>query len=64
MVQTLARLLSDPLHAARIASVCQHWAQTSSRQRNSVNESLKHYAVDTARKAWTVSAGYEPVGAH
>ena len=29
--------------------------------RNSINGSLKHYAIDTVRKAWTVLIGYEPV---
>ena len=29
-----------------------------------MNGSLKHYAVDTVRKVWTVFAGYEPVDVH
>ena len=55
----LTYVLMGPLHAERIASLCQQWAQTFSRQRNSITATLKHYAVDTVRKAWTVLAVYE-----
>jgi hypothetical protein len=54
------------LHVVWIASVCQHWAQTCSRDgRISINGLiLKQNAVDTARKVWTVVAGNEPVDVH
>ena len=43
-------VLMGPLHAERIASLCQQWAQTFSRQRNSITATLKHYAVDTVTR--------------
>ena len=42
------------MQVERLASVFQHWVQTSLWQIISVNGLLNHYAVDTVRKVWTV----------
>ena len=53
--------VTGQLHIVEIASVCQHWTQTSSSKRISMNGSLKQYDVDTAREVWAVLASNEPM---
>ena len=56
--------LPSPMQVELLASVFQHWVQTSSRQRISMNGLPNHYAEDTVRKLWTILAGNEPVDIH
>ena len=56
--------LPSPMQVELLASVFQHWVQSSTRQRISMNGLLNNYAEVTARKVWTVLAGNEPVDIH